>query len=142
MVVISLPARRVENQIGCQRATENNHGHQISKPSPNDNHKWLRCWCCKELQRADTGTANAYVLPVASLASTRTLQFRALNSNTGTSTLNTTATGTRGLVNADGSNLAAATILANAAVQVTWDGTNFVLAKRPFNDRVVVSGSN
>jgi hypothetical protein len=90
----------------------------------------------------DTGTANAYVLPVTTLTTDAILQFRALNTNTGTSTLNTTATGTRSLVNADGSNLAASTILANAAVQVRWDGASFVLSKRPFNDRVVASASN
>jgi hypothetical protein len=90
----------------------------------------------------DTGAANAYALAITSLAANSTLQFRALNSNTGTSTLTTTATGTRSLVNADGSNLSALTILANAAVQVTWDGTKFVLAKRPFNDRVITSASN
>jgi hypothetical protein len=90
----------------------------------------------------DTGSANAYALPVTSLATNSMLQFRALNANTGNSTLNTTATGTRSLVNSDGSNLSASAILANAAVQVTWDGTNFVLAKRPFNDRIATSASN
>jgi hypothetical protein len=90
----------------------------------------------------DTGAANAYALPITSLATNSTFLFRALNTNTGNSTLNTTATGTRSVVNTDGSNLSASTILANAAVQITWDGTNFVLSKRPFNDRVVTSASN
>lgn len=91
---------------------------------------------------ADTGAANAYTVAATSLASGAILQFRAANANTGASTLNTTATGTRSLVNLDGSNLASSTIQANAAVQVTWDGTQFLLAKRPFNDRVVAIGSN
>ena len=91
---------------------------------------------------ADTGAANAYAIAVASLATGATLQFRATNANTGTSTLTTAATGSRSLVNLDGSNLAAAAIQANAAVQVTWDGTQFLLAKRPFNDRVVAISSN
>jgi hypothetical protein len=90
----------------------------------------------------DTGTANAYSVPVSSLATGVTLQFRAANANTGTSTLNSAATGTRPLVNADGTNLSASTILANAAVQVSWDGTKFILAKRPFNDRIIASTHN
>jgi hypothetical protein len=43
----------------------------------------------------------------------------------------------------DGTPLTGAQIRANAAVQVTYDGSQFVLApKRPFNDRVVVIDSN
>jgi len=91
---------------------------------------------------ADTGTANAYVIDVSTLATGANLQFRAANANTGNSTLNTVATGVRSLVNLDSSNLAAATIQANAAIQVTWDGTQFLLAKRPFNDRIAALSSN
>jgi type II secretory pathway pseudopilin PulG len=90
----------------------------------------------------DTGGVNAYSLAITSLSTGSTLHFKAANANTGTSTLYTAATGTRSLVNEDGSNLAAGTILANATVQVTWDGTQFVLSRRPFNDRVVAAGSN
>ena len=32
--------------------------------------------------------------------------------------------------------------MAGAAVQVSYDGTNFKLAKRPFNDRIIVLGTN
>jgi hypothetical protein len=91
---------------------------------------------------ADTGAANAYTVAVTFLATGAGFQFRATNANTGDSTLNTTATGTRSLLNPDGSNLAAATIQANAAVQVTWDGTQFVLSKRPFNDRIAAIAGN
>ncbi len=91
---------------------------------------------------ADTGSANAYVVAATSVATGATFQFRATNANTNNSTLTTTATGLKNLVNLDGTNLAAATIQANAAVQVTWDGTKFLLSKRPFNDRVVAIGSN
>ena len=90
----------------------------------------------------DTGSANAYAVPISSLATGSTFLFKATNANTGTSTLNTSATGAKSLVNADGSNLTASTILANAVIQVTYDGTKFLLAKRPFNDRVVALGSN
>jgi len=91
---------------------------------------------------ADTGSANAYAVAITALATGAGFQFKAANTNTGTSTLNTTATGTRSLVNTDGSNLAAGTIVANAAVQAIWDGTNFVLIKRPFNDRIIAVSSN
>ncbi|MEO8143989.1 MAG: hypothetical protein ABI654_07215, partial [Betaproteobacteria bacterium] len=91
---------------------------------------------------ADAGSANAYSIPVSSLAAGATLQFMALNANTGASSLTTSATGPRSLLNTDGSNLAASTIQANAAVQVVYDGTRFLLLKRPFNDRVVAIGSN
>lgn len=90
----------------------------------------------------DTGTANAYAVALAQLATGASFQFKVANANTGASTLNTAATGTRDLVNVDGSPLAAGTIQANAAAQVTWDGTNFVLSKRPFNDRVIPISGN
>jgi len=91
---------------------------------------------------ADTGGANAYAVAIGSLATGATFYFKAANANTGTSTLNTAATGTRSLVNENSTNLAAGTIQANAAVQVTWDGTQFLLSKRPFNDRIVAISSN
>jgi len=90
----------------------------------------------------DTGSANTYFVPVASLATGSVFQFRAANANTGPSTLTTTAFSARGLVNADGSSLTAATIQANAVVQVTWDGSRFLLSKRPFNDRIAAIASN
>ena len=66
----------------------------------------------------------------------------AANTNTASSTLTTTATGLKNLVNADGSNMTAAAIRANAIVEVVYDGTKFVLLKRPINDRFAVLGSN
>ena len=91
----------------------------------------------------DTGGANAYVLSVSSVGVGQGITFRATSANTGASTLNTAATGVKNLVNADGTPLTAAQIRANAAVQVTYDGAQFLLApKRPFNDRVVVIDSN
>ncbi len=90
----------------------------------------------------DSGAANAYVVSTASPAAGTTFQFRAANANTGASTVTTPASGTRSLVNLDGSNLAASMIQANAAVQVTYDGSQFLLSKRPFNDRIVVVGAN
>jgi hypothetical protein len=92
---------------------------------------------------ADVGGANAYNVGLSAIGVGQSLTFRATNTNTGASTINTSATGVKNLVNADGSTLTAAQIRANAAVQITYDGTQFVLAaKRPFNDRVVVIDSN
>jgi hypothetical protein len=91
---------------------------------------------------ADSGAANAYAVAVSTLATGAALQFRAANANTGASTLTTTATGARNLVNVDGSNLASGQVQANALVEVVYDGTKFVLSKRPFNDRVIVVHSN
>jgi hypothetical protein len=91
---------------------------------------------------SDTGAANAYAVSSAAPAAAGTFQFKALHANTGSSTLSTATTGTRSLVNADGSTLSAGTIQANAVVQVVYDGTQFLLAKRPFNDRVVAFSAN
>jgi hypothetical protein len=91
----------------------------------------------------DTGGANAYALSVSSVGVGQGITFRAKNANTGASTLNTTATGVKNVVNPDGTPLTAAQVRANAAVHVIYDGAQFLLApKRPFNDRVVVIDSN
>jgi len=91
---------------------------------------------------ADTGTANAYSVSVESLVAGNSFQFKAANTNTSGSTLTTPATGARSLVNSDASALTASTIQANALVQVVFDGTQFLLLKRPFNDRVAAINSN
>jgi hypothetical protein len=90
----------------------------------------------------DVGGANAYIVPVASVQAGLPIEFRALNSNTGASTLNTPATGGKSIRNSDGTALASGQIRANAAVQVVYDGSQFVLTKRPFNDRVIVLDAN
>ena len=92
---------------------------------------------------ADTAAvADEFIVSDASPVVGSAFQFKAKYANTTTSFLTTATTGRRSLLNADGSNLAAYTIQANAAVQVVYDGTRFLLLKRPFNDRVVAIGSN
>jgi hypothetical protein len=76
------------------------------------------------------------------VASGSTFQFKATHTNTSSSNLTTPATGSKSLVNTDGSNLAASAIQANAVVEVSYDGTRFVLRKRPINDRFAVLSSN
>ena len=91
----------------------------------------------------DAGAANAYSVSVSSVSVGQPIYFRASSANTGASTLTTTATGSKSLVNSDGTALSASQIRANNALLVTWDGTKFVLAaKRPFNDRVLVIDHN
>jgi hypothetical protein len=91
---------------------------------------------------ADAGAADAYSITVSTLATGSALQFRAVNANTGGSTLTTAATGVRSILNTDGSALASGQIQANALVEVVYDGTKFILSKRPFNDRIIVVDSN
>jgi hypothetical protein len=90
----------------------------------------------------DSGAANAYVIPADPVQVGAPLYFKAANANTGAATLSTAVTGAKNLLNADGSVLAAGAIPANGVVQVTWDGAQFLLSKRPFNDRIVVVDSN
>ena len=90
---------------------------------------------------ADTGAPNAYAV-AAPVAIGRPFQFKALNANTGASTLSAAAISSANLVNTNGSSLSASQLQANAVGEVTYDGTQFTLYKRPFNDRIVVVGSN
>ena len=94
----------------------------------------------------DTGGANAYSISLSSVPTGVPIFFKvkAGGTNTAASTLNTTATGVKNILNSDGSALASpwGQIQAGAIVQVIYDGTQFLLAKRPFNDRVIVIDSN
>ena len=68
---------------------------------------------------ADTGAANAYAValtPAPVLTDGMMVAFRALNANTGASTLNINSLGAKALVNQDGTVLAANTITAGAYV--------------------------
>jgi len=90
---------------------------------------------------ADTGAPNAYAV-AASVSVGRPFQFKAANANTGASTLTATAMSPANLVNTDGSSLTASQLQANSVAEVAYDGTRFKLYKRPFNDRIIVIGSN
>jgi hypothetical protein len=88
---------------------------------------------------ADSGLANAYVLnyptgiTTTSIATGTQLQFKALNANTGASTLtvqvnsSTILTATT-IYNEDGSALTGNEILANGIYTVVYNGTNWILA--------------
>jgi hypothetical protein len=77
----------------------------------------------------DTGAANAYAItlspaPVAYVKYQR-FSFKALNNNTGASTLNVNGLGAVSIVYPGGSALSSGAILAGAVYQVVYDGSKF-----------------
>ena len=98
---------------------------------------------------ADTGAADAYVAnyPANIVTTTITaglrLQFKAANANTGASTLNvqvnSVSIGSGAIKLTDGSALPANTIVANAIVDVQYDGTNFQLLSDSSGGKEVIT---
>jgi len=82
--------------------------------------------------KADTGSANAYVITPAPAITAYTVgqvfSFKATNANTTTSTLNVNGLGVKTINKAGGATaLASGDIAAGMIVQVEYDGTNFVM---------------
>lgn len=79
----------------------------------------------------DTGAANAYVvaLPYAPAAYVAGLivRFKPDNTNTGASTVNVNALGVKAIKRPNGDALQAGDIDADAAVELVYDGTNFIV---------------
>lgn len=81
----------------------------------------------------DSGAANAYVvaMPVTLTAYTAGLTLRVLiatgNSNTGASTINVDGLGTKNIIRADGATPESNDIRAGQVIEITYDGTQFVL---------------
>ena len=98
---------------------------------------------------ADTGVADAYIAnyPANIVTTTVTaglrLQFKAANANTGASNLqvqvNSVSIGSGSITLTDGSALAANTIVANAIVDVQYDGTNFQLLSDSSGGKEVIT---
>ena len=98
---------------------------------------------------ADTGVADAYIAnyPANIVTTTVTaglrLQFKAANANTGASNLqvqvNSVSIGSGAIRLTDGSALAANTIVANAIVDVQYDGTNFQLLSDSSGGKEVIT---
>jgi hypothetical protein len=98
---------------------------------------------------ADTGAADAYVAnyPANIVTTTITaglrLQFKAANANTGASTLNvqvnSVSIGSGAIKLTDGSTLPANTIVANAIVDVQYDGTSFQLLSDSSGGKEVIT---
>jgi len=98
---------------------------------------------------ADTGVADAYIAnyPANIITTTVTaglrLQFKAANANTGASTLNvqvnSVSIGSGSIRLTDGSTLPANTIVANAIVDVQYDGTNFQLLSDSSGGKEVIT---
>lgn len=97
----------------------------------------------------DTGVANAYIANYPANIVTTTvsaglrLQFKATNANTGASTLNvqvnSVSIGSGAIRLTDGSALPANTIVANAIVDVQYDGTNFQLLSDSSGGKEVIT---
>jgi hypothetical protein len=77
----------------------------------------------------DTGTANTYVLtptvPITSYVAGQVYKFKALNANTGASTINISGVGVKNLVKSGNVALAAGDIPKDAIISTIYDGTNF-----------------
>jgi len=84
---------------------------------------------------ADTGAADAYVVTFTGLAAAYAaglrIQFRAANANTGASTINVNAQGTKNITFQNAAALTAGIIAANSIVDVMYDGTQFLLMNDP-----------
>lgn len=85
----------------------------------------------------DTGAANAYVITVTTpqvvtQSAGLRVQFLATNANTGASTLQINALAAKNIKNLNGTALAANQILANAIVDVMYDGTQYLLLQSAF----------
>jgi hypothetical protein len=97
----------------------------------------------------DTGVANAYIANYPANIVTTTvsaglrLQFKAANANSGASTLNvqvnSVSIGSGSIKLTDGSSLPANTIVANAVVDVLYDGTNFQLLSDSSGGKEVIT---
>ena len=84
---------------------------------------------------ADTGAADAYVVTFTGLTTTYAaglrIQFKAANANTGASTINVNAQGTKSITFQNAAALTAGIIAANSIVDVMYDGTQFLLMNDP-----------
>jgi microcystin-dependent protein len=95
----------------------------------------------------DTGAADAYVVTMAQTLAAYVdlmeITFRAVNANTGASTLNASAVGVKGIKRQDGSAVAAGEIPAGSIVTVRWDDDNdyFVLLSANANDVAATEAS-
>lgn len=97
----------------------------------------------------DTGAVNAYIanyptsIVTSSLIAGLRLQFKAANTNTGASTLNvqvnSVSIGSGSVRLSDGSAISANTILANAIVDVQYDGTNFQVMNDPSGGAEIIT---
>jgi hypothetical protein len=89
----------------------------------------------------DSGAVNAYVVTcgagqTAILAAGLPVQFKAVNANTGPSTLNVNGTGILNIVNTDGTALKAGQIPLNGIASVMYDGTQYMLLNPAFTSTI------
>ncbi len=94
----------------------------------------------------DTGAANAYVATlvpaITSYTAGQLVQFKAINANTTTSTVNVNGLGVKTIMKLGGAtNLASGDIAAGMVVQLEYDGTNFVMLNPVANAPLLPTGS-
>jgi len=79
----------------------------------------------------DTGAADAYVITpspaIASYVAGQTFTFKAINANTGTSTLNVSGLGVKTIKRGDGVVMLSGNIVDNQIMTVVYDGTDFIV---------------
>lgn len=89
---------------------------------------------------ADTGSADAYAIApapaIAAYAAGQTVTLKPANSNTGSSTINVNALGTKTIKLPDGNNLHANCMIAGGIYILQYDGTNFVLMNAEIGARI------
>jgi len=80
---------------------------------------------------ADTGAADAYVATYSPVppayAAGQSFKVKIANSNTGASTFNVNSLGAKNIKLQDGTNPAADDLVAGAIIELTYDGTNFII---------------
>jgi len=86
-------------------------------------------WADKANYGVDTGAANAYIVTIASTYNTSytdgmTLKVKALNANTGASTINVNSLGVKTIVRPDGTALQANDIVSGQVFQITYNSTS------------------
>lgn len=86
----------------------------------------------------DTGTANTYAIApspaITAYASGQRFTFKAVNANTGTSTLNVNSLGVKTIYKGVTTVLVTGDIVANNTYNVAYDGTNFILLNPSFTN--------
>lgn len=80
----------------------------------------------------DTGTANAYIaapaIPITAYSEGLRVRLKALNANTGVSTINVSGLGVKQIVRSDGTALQLGDIVANQILDLNYDGVEFRLS--------------
>jgi microcystin-dependent protein len=93
----------------------------------------------------DAGAANAYVVTLdpapVSYSTSTVVEFKAANANTGASSINVNALGTKAIKRYNGSDLSSGDIVTGQMVRVRYDGTNFKMIGVHASDVIAAAAS-